>query len=60
MKMLKGILIKMIVAGICIQASRFLVAATLDIATIATSALGSIPAQLISDSVYLTEGIGKE
>jgi len=56
-KIIKDILIKIIVAGIGIQASWFLVAATLDISTIAMSAVGSIPAQLIATDTRLTEGM---
>lgn len=57
--MLKNILLKILVAGICIQASWFIVAATLDISTIATAAVGSIPAQLINEDVNISEGIRK-
>ena len=58
--MLKKILIKLIVAGIGIQASWFLVAAILDISTIATSAVGSIPAQLIATDARLSNGMFQE
>lgn len=57
--MLKNILLKILVAGICIQASWFIVAATLDISTIATAAVWSIPAQLINEDVNISEGITK-
>jgi hypothetical protein len=45
---IKGIVVNILIAGIAIQASRFIVAATLDISTIATAAVGALPAQLIA------------
>ncbi len=52
--MMKGIVVKILVAGVAIQSSRFLTAATLDISTIATAAVGAIPSQIIggSDDLY--------
>ncbi|MDR0369301.1 MAG: hypothetical protein LBH96_01880 [Candidatus Peribacteria bacterium] len=55
--MLKNILLKILVAGVGIQASWFIVAATLDISTIATSAVGSLPAQLIHTDTRFSEGM---
>lgn len=51
---MKGIVVKILVAGVAIQSSRFLTAATLDISTIATAAVGAIPSQIVggSDDLY--------
>ncbi|GHV25373.1 hypothetical protein FACS1894176_03700 [Bacteroidia bacterium] len=53
--MIKNIVVKILVAGIGIQASRFLVAATLDISTIMTAAVGAFPAQITATNIDLAE-----
>ena len=52
---MKGIVVKILVAGIAIQSSRFLTAATIDISTIATAAVGAMPSQIIGSNgdIYL-------
>jgi hypothetical protein len=54
---IKNIVVKILVAGIAIQSSRFLVAATLDISTIAVSAVGAFPAQMTAENVTLRQGM---
>jgi len=54
---IKNIITKILIAGIGIQASWFLVAAILDISTIAVITVGTIPSQLISDNAHLAEGM---
>ena len=44
-------------AGLAIQASWFLVAATLDISTITTGAIGGLPSQLLASNTNFQEGI---
>lgn len=53
----KDIIIKTIVAGVLIQASRFLMAALIDISTIATSAVSSFPSSFLSSSANLEKQI---
>jgi hypothetical protein len=48
MNVIKTIVIKILVAGIGIQMSRFLTAAILDVSTIATAAVGNLPAHVTS------------
>jgi hypothetical protein len=54
---IKNIVVKILVAGVAIQSSRFLVAATLDVSTIAVSAVGAFPAQLTANTPALKDGI---
>ena len=53
---MKDIIMKILVAGIGIQSSRFLVAATLDVSTIAMAAVGAFPAQLMTVNTDFSEG----
>ena len=52
-KKLKDILVWLLVAWVWIQASWFFVAAIVDVSTITLSAVGSFPAQVISQSSYI-------
>lgn len=45
---LKKVISKVLVAGVLVQASWFIIAATLDISNIVTSTLGTLPGQIIS------------
>ena len=54
---IKDIITKTLVAGILIQASRFLVGALVDISTIATSAVGSFPSSFLHSSTDLQKYI---
>ncbi|MDR3168886.1 MAG: hypothetical protein LBU27_03900 [Candidatus Peribacteria bacterium] len=54
---IKNIVIKILVAGVCIQISRFLTAAILDVSTIATAAVGTIPSHVITLNTDLTKAI---
>lgn len=47
---IKNILLWILIAWVWIQASRFLVAATIDVSTILTSAVWALPSQIISQS----------
>jgi hypothetical protein len=48
--------VKILVAGIAIQASRFVVAAIIDVSTIATAAVGAFPSQLMTTSPQFRDG----
>ena len=54
---IKDIITKTLVAGILIQASRFLVGALVDISTIATSAVGAFPSSFLHSSTDLQKYI---
>ncbi|HBB04938.1 TPA: hypothetical protein DCZ39_08960 [Patescibacteria group bacterium] len=56
---IKGIITKTLIAGILIQASRFLVGAVVDISTIATTAVGAFPSSFLQSSPDLQEQIRK-
>ncbi len=49
----KNILLRLLIAWVGIQASWFLVAAIIDISTVTLTAVGSFPAQVISNSQYM-------
>lgn len=49
----KKIITKTLIAGILIQASRFLVGAAVDISTVATSAVGAFPATFLQNDTKL-------
>jgi hypothetical protein len=53
----KSIIIKTLIAGILIQASRFLVGALVDLSTIATAAVGSFPSQFLHTNNTLNKSI---
>jgi len=54
---IKDIIIKTLVAGILIQASRFLVWAVVDISTIAVSAVGAFPSSFLKSDIALQTNI---
>ena len=47
----------MLIAGVGIQASRFLVAATVDLSTITTAAVGALPAQVLTTNEAFKQGL---
>ena len=53
----KDIIIKILVAGVGIQASRFLTAAIIDLSNIATAAVGSFPAQITANNSTIYKNI---
>ncbi len=54
---MKSIITKTLIAGVLIQASRFLVWAVVDLSTIATAAIGSFPSQFLNSDTVLNESI---
>jgi hypothetical protein len=54
---LKNIVVKILVAGITIQSSWFIIAAILDVSTIATSAVGAIPSQVLANDTRIEKAI---
>ena len=56
---IQSIITKSVVAGVLIQASWFIVAALLDISTIATAALSSFPSNFIDSNAFSKETITK-
>ena len=54
---IKKIITKTLIAGVLIQASRFLVGAVVDISTVATSAIGTFPATFLQNDAKLQEQI---
>jgi hypothetical protein len=54
---IKNIILRLLIAGIGIQASWFLVAATLDLSTIGVAAVGSLPAQIITTNPNFADSI---
>ncbi|MDR0860659.1 MAG: hypothetical protein LBO09_06935 [Candidatus Peribacteria bacterium] len=54
---LKNIVVKILVAGIAIQSSWFIIAAILDVSTIATSAIGAIPSQVLAGDPKIENAI---
>lgn len=56
-KKLKDIILWLLIAGVWIQASRFLTAVVVDISTITIVAAGSLPSQLVSESPEIEESV---
>jgi hypothetical protein len=50
---IKNIVVKILVAGVAIQSSRFIIAATLDLSTILVSAVGAFPSQLTANNAQI-------
>ena len=56
-KKLKDIILWLLIAWVWIQASRFLIAAVIDVSTVTLAAAWSFPSQIISDSPYIENWI---
>jgi hypothetical protein len=54
---IKNLITKTLIAGVLIQASRFLVGALVDVSTIATSAVGAFPASFLKTDIKLQNNI---
>ena len=56
LKNLKSVLLRVLIAWVWIQASRFLTSVVLDVSTITLSAVGAFPSQIISKSELVENG----
>ena len=56
-KKLKDVILRLLIAWVWIQTSRFFTAAVIDVSTVTLTAAGSFPAQILDDFTYTEEAV---